>query len=46
MQKISAARGAWSICVGILLAILGVGLMGFGIGQPAFRAACSLKCRN
>ena len=33
MQKIGDRRGAWSICVGILLAILGVGLMGFGIGH-------------
>ena len=32
MQKIWDGRGgAWSICVGILLAILGVGLMGFRI---------------
>ena len=31
MQKIGDRRGAWSICVGILLAILGVGLMGFRI---------------
>ena len=31
MQKISGARGAWFICVAILLAMLGVGLMGFGI---------------
>lgn len=31
MQKIGDRRRAWSICVGILLAILGVGLMGFRI---------------
>ena len=31
MQKIGDGRGAWSICVGILLAILGAGLMGFRI---------------
>lgn len=38
MQKIGDRRGAWSICVGILLAILGVCLMGFGIWGilPAF----------
>ena len=29
MQKIGDRRGAWSICVGILLTILGLGLMGF-----------------
>jgi hypothetical protein len=38
MQKIGDVRGARSICVGILLAILGVCLMGFGICGilPAF----------
>jgi hypothetical protein len=36
MQKISGARGTWFICVGILLAILGVGLMGFRVGHLLF----------
>lgn len=38
MRKIGRWRGAWSICVGILLAILGVGLMGSGAGHllPTF----------
>jgi hypothetical protein len=31
MRKIGHTRGGWSICVGILLAILGVGLMRFNL---------------
>ena len=51
MQKIGDRRGAWSTWVGILLAILGVGLMGSGIWRilptiPLFLGVCFLICKD
>ena len=51
MLKIRHTQGIWSVCVGILLAILSVGLMGFGIWHilPTgllFLGVCFLICRH
>jgi hypothetical protein len=51
MQKIGGGRGARSACVGILLAILGVSLVGFGIWRilPTFLlflGVCFLVCKD
>ena len=51
MQKISGGRRVRSTYVGILLAIVGVGLMGFGIWRilPTlllFLGVCFLVCRD